>query len=218
MHFLLRIQQSAFWFTLLPLLVALVGGLLRFHRLPLALRYLVGAVAWSLAIELVATALRLQHLPNLLLIPLDVVGELTLLALLYQAVLRSPWLNRWLPVGLFLFAAYALLSVLAAPTAIKFRADLQVTENCLLLGLVVLYFRQLLSQLTVRHLEREPVFWVSAGLFIYCLGKIQIVLFSDYLLQRYSQQLNLTVWGVHLLLLVVLHTCYAVALWMRPQK
>ncbi|MGI4834147.1 MAG: hypothetical protein ACRYFK_11875 [Janthinobacterium lividum] len=218
MIFFLHLQRAASWLPLLPLLAALVGGLLRFYRLPLALRYLLGAAAWSLTIELVARALILQHLPNLLLIPLDVVGELTLLALMYQAALRSAALNRWLPIGLALFAGYALLSVLAAPWAVKFRADLQVTENCLLLVLVVLYFRQLLSQLAVRHLEREPLFWVSAGLFIYCLGKIQIVLFSDYLLQHYSRQLNQAVWGVHLLLLLVLNSCYAVALWMRPQR
>lgn len=218
MNFFLQLQQNFDWLYLPPLVVALVGGLLRFYRLPLALRYLVGVVAWSLTIELVAAALRLQHLPNLLLIPLDVVGELTLLALVYQAALRLAWLNRWLPVGLAVFAAYALLSVLATPGAIRFWANLQVTENCLLLLLVGLYFRQLLSQLVVRHLEREPLFWVSAGLFIYCLGKIQIVLFSDYLLQHYSQQLNLTVWGVHKVLILVLNSCYAVALWMRPQK
>ncbi|NML65260.1 hypothetical protein HHL22_08595 [Hymenobacter sp. RP-2-7] len=218
MEFFLQLQQATPWLHLLPLLVALVGGLLRFYRLPLALRYLVGAVAWSLTIELAAAALRLQHLPNLLLIPLDVVGELTLLALMYQAALRSAALNRWLPIGLALFASYALLSMLDAPVAVKFRADLQITENCLLLALVVLYFRQLLSQLTVRRLEREPLFWVSAGLFIYCLGKIQIVLFSDYLLLHYSRQFNQAVWGVHKLLIMVLNSSYAVALWMRPRK
>lgn len=212
-------MNQVFYFVIVGMLVvALVGGLLRFYRLPLALRYLVGAVAWSLAVEVAATALRLQHLPNLLLIPLDAVGEFTLLALVYQAALRLRWLNRWLPVGLALFAGYALLSVLAAPVAVNYHVDLQVAESCLLLGLVVLYFRQLLSQLTVRHLEREPLFWVSAGLFIYCLGRVQIVLFSDYLLHRYSQQFNTTVWDVHRLLLLVLHTCYAIALWMRPQK
>jgi hypothetical protein len=198
--------------------VALVGGLLRFYRLPLALRYLVGAVAWSLTIEAAATTLRVYHQPNLLLIPLDVVGELTLLSLMYRAALNLSWLSRWLPVVLVGFVAYALLSTLTAPTAIRYRPDLQVTEICLLLALTVLYFRQLLSQLEVRHLEREPLFWVSAGLFIYCLGRLQIALFNDYLLHRYSRQLNLIVVDVHQLLLIVLHTSYALALWMRPRK
>lgn len=205
-------------FVLLLLLVAGAGGLLRFSRLPLAQRYLVGAVGWALLMEVTADAFAFRHQPNLFLIPFDVVGELTLLALAYRPVLRSAALHRWLPVGLAVFAAYALGSSVARPAALRFRPDLQVTEDCLLLLLVALYFRQLLSEMLVKQLEREPMFWVSTGLFIYCLGNIQIALFSNYLLQHYSRQLNSAVWNIHLLLILVLYGCYAIALWMRLPK
>ena len=200
------------------LLVAGVGGLLHFHRLPPAQRYLLGVVGWALLIEVVARVLGFYHQPNLFLVPIDLVGELTLLALVYQAVLRSATFTRWLPVVLAVFAAYALFSSWLGPGTIRFRPDLQVTEDCLLLLLVGLYFRKLLNELVVKQLEREPMFWVSTGLFMYCLGNIQIALFSNYLLQRYSHQLNVNVWAVHALLVLLLYSCYALALWMRPPK
>lgn len=204
--------------VLVPLLLAGVGGLLRFHRLALPLRYLTGLVGWSLLIELTARLLQSYKVPNLFLIPIDLVGELTLLFLVYQAALRSKALNRWGPVVLALYAAYALFSVLAGPTTVRFRPDLQVTEDFLLLVLVGLYFRKLLSELRVQRLERDAIFCVSAGLFLYCLGNLQIALFSNYLLQRYSQQFNVNVWSIHALLILILYSCYALALWMRPQK
>lgn len=214
---LLQIMRHPSWLVVLPLAVALVGGGLRFYRLPLALRYLVGVVAWSLLLELVALLLKLPHPPSLL-VPLGAVGELTLLVLLYQAVLHLPWLKRWLPVGFVVAAAGALLSGLASPAAGQLRLGLQVAENCLLLLLAVLYFRQLLHQLVVRHLEREPLFWLSAGLFIYCLGSLQLALFSEYLAQHAAPPPRQLVWLVDTLLLLVLNSCYAVALWMHPPK
>lgn len=202
----------------LMLLVAGVGGLLHYHRLPLAQRYLVGVVGWALLIEVVARVLGWYHRPNLFLIPLDMVGELTLLGLVYQSVLRSATFTRWLPAVLAVFATYALFTSWLGPSTIRFRPDLQVTEDCLLLLLVGRYFRKLLNELVVKHLEREPMFWVSTGVFMYCLGNIQIALFSNYLLQRYSHQLNVNVWAVHALLVLLLYSCYALALWMRPPK
>ena len=62
------------------------------------------------------------------------------------------------------------------------------------------------------------MFWVSTGLLIYFLGYLQIALFSNYLLQHYSVQFNRNVWAVHTLLSIVLHSCYCLALWMRPQR
>jgi len=84
--------------------------------------------------------------------------------------------------------------------------------------MVGLYFWKLLSELQVRYLAKEPMFWVSTGLLVYFLGYLQIALFSNYLLQHYSLQFNRNVWAVHTLLSIVLHSCYCVALWMRPQK
>ena len=62
------------------------------------------------------------------------------------------------------------------------------------------------------------MFWVSIGLVIKHLGSLQIFLFSNFSLSHYSTRLNVNIWDIHALLLVVLNSCYLVALWIRPQK
>lgn len=202
----------------LTLLVAGIIGLARFGQLTLGMRYLVGLIWFGLAIELVATILaKCYHTPNLFLFPIDAAGEFLLLSLMYRGALQSPGFSRvqpWLAGGVIF---YAVVSSVLLPDASHFKPGLHVVENLLLLLLVGLYFRKLLNELRVQQLARDPMVWVSAGLLFYCLGKLLIVLFSNYM-QHYSKQLNLTVWAVHALLTLVLYGCYCRALWLRPQS
>ena len=62
------------------------------------------------------------------------------------------------------------------------------------------------------------MFWVSTGALLYFLGKLQIGLFSNYTMRHYSQELNLWMWTIHALLLLILYSCYCLALWTHPQK
>ena len=100
----------------------------------------------------------------------------------------------------------------------RFKPAVQVLESLLVLGMAALYFRKLLNELRVPQLARDPLFWVSAGLVVYSLSKLLIALFSNYLLEHYSQRLSLTVWTIHGLLTIMLYLCYLRALWLRPQK
>ncbi len=215
--------NASFWFSLasrlevVPLLLAGVSGLVLFRRLPAGLRYLVGLVWFGLGVELVARFLSQHHRPNLFLFAVDAAGELWLLALVYDRALESAAFTRLRPWLAGAFALYAALSGWLVP-ATQFNPTLQVLESLLVLGLVGLYFRKLLHELRVQHLSHDPMFWVSTGALLFFLGKLQIALFSNYALQRYSNELNIWIWTVHALLLVVLHSCYCLALWMRPQK
>ncbi|WP_460582737.1 hypothetical protein [Hymenobacter arcticus] len=121
----------------------------------------------------------------------------------------------WLAGG---FVAYCAFDSLLAPEVAHFKPALLVLESILVLGLVTLYFRKLLNELRVANLNQEPMFWVSIGLVIKHLGSLQIFLFSNFSLSHYSNQLNVDIWEIHALLLVVLYSCYLVALWIRPQK
>lgn len=203
--------------SVVVLLVAGLSGLVRFRQLTINLRYLVGLIWFELSIELVAQLLWQRQLPNLFLGPVDSAGEFLLLSLVYGRALRSAAFTRarpWLAGSLVLYAG---LTSLLSPEMARFKPFLQVVESLLVLMLVTLYFRKLLNELRVEKLSREPMVWVSSGLLIYCLGNVQIALFSNYLM-RYSKQLNMTVWTIHALILVVLYGCYCLALWIRPQK
>ncbi|MBF9221180.1 hypothetical protein [Hymenobacter ruricola] len=210
-HLLARVSPA-------PVVVAAFIGLVRFRSLPLNLRYLAALMWFILPLELVGLVMMLYHQNNLFLMPVCAIGEFGLLALVYDKTLRSPGFTRALPWLVGGFTAYVLFdSFYAAGSLWKFRPGQQVLQSVLVLGLIGLYFRKLLHELRVQQLKREPMFWVSAGLTIYCLGYLQIALFSNFLL-RYSHGLNMNVWMVHTLLFITLYCCYSLALWLPPKK
>jgi hypothetical protein len=201
----------------ITVLVAFIIGVRRFGRLSQGLRFLVGLTGFVLVLEVITNILSWLHQQNLFLMPIYTVGEFCLLALVYREALQSAAFARAVPWLVGGFTAYALFDSLQSAQLAQFRPGQQIVESVLVLGFVGLYFRKLLNELRVRRLEREPMFWVSTGLFVYFLGYVQIALFSNYLL-RYSKQLNLTIWTIHALLFMMLYSCYCLALWMRPQK
>ena len=203
--------------TQVTMLAAGISGVLRFRRLSPALRYLAGLVWLGLLIELVSETLAFQHKSNLFLGPFDSASGFLMLSLVYRRALQSATFTRVQPWLAGAFVLYAGVSGLLLPETTRFKPLLQVVECLLVLLLVVLYFRKTLNELVVQQLTRDPMFWVSTGLLLYYLGKLQISLFSNYIMQ-YSKQFNLVVWTVHALLLAVMHSCFCVALWMRPQK
>jgi len=175
-------------------------------------------VGLELVTEAVVAVLHYHHQPNLFILPIFAAGEFWLLSLSYGHTLQSPAFSRlrpWLAGG---FVTYCVLDSLVSPEIARFKPALQIVESALILGLVGLFFRKLLNELRVTRLDREPMYWVSVGLVINHLGGIQIFLFSNFLLSHYSTQLNLDIWAIHALLLVVLYSCYCVALWIRPQN
>lgn len=216
--------NASFWLgvtsrlEIIPLLAAGVSGLVFFRRLSKSLRYLVLLILFGLAVESVAHLLLLFKKPNLFLISVDAAGELWLLSLVYGSALQSATFTKLRPWLAGAFVCYVGLSDWLAPRTTQFKPGLLVLESLLVLGLVGLYFRKLLSELRVQRLSRDPMFWVSTGLLLYFLGKLQIALFSNYALLHYSTELNLWVWTIHALLLVLLHSCYCLALWIRPQN
>jgi hypothetical protein len=206
------------YLTQVTVLVAGISGLVLFRRQPYNLRCLALLTIFELPLDLLGFALYLQNRSNLFLMPVYTIGELGLLAWLYKRTLNSITFAHWIPWVIGSFVLYTIADSLLGPGLHWFRPGQQIVQSLLILGMVGLYFRKLLSELRVPHLTHEPMFWVSTGLLIYFLGYLQIALFSNYLLQHYSVQFNRNVWSVHTLLSIVLHSCYCLALWMRPQR
>jgi hypothetical protein len=202
----------------LVLAVAFTISLVRYQHLSPSLRYLTALLGLEVVTELAGSILLYYHQPNLFIIPVFVAGEIWLLALVYDKTLNWPAFSQLRPWLAGAFAAYCLLDSVVAPEIVRFKPALLVLESLLILGLVVLYFRKLLNELSVHALGSEPIFWVSIGLVINHLGSIQIYLFSNFLLNHYSKQLNVNIWDIHSLLLVVLYSCYLVALWIHPKN
>ena len=193
---------------------AAVAGV-RYRHLPPHLRALAWLTWFELPLEVVATGLGLWHRNNLFIMPFYTVGELGLLALVYIRTVQSAAFGRVMPWLVAAFATYALADDLLVPDLAWFKPAQQVIQSLLILGMVGFYFRELLQELHVPHLEREPMFWVSTGLALYFLGYVHIALFSNYMLKHYSMQFNKDIWAIQFGLALVLHCCYAWALGQR---
>ncbi|GAB3635003.1 hypothetical protein GCM10027422_05930 [Hymenobacter arcticus] len=203
---------------LLAIVAAAVVAAARYRHLPPNLRALAWLTWFELPLEVVATGLGWLHYNNLFIMPFYTVGELWLLSLVYGRTVQATTLSRAMPWLVAAFATYVLVDNVLAPDLTWFKPVQQVTQSLLILSMVGLYFRELLHELRVPHLEREPLFWVSVGLALYFLGYILIALFSNYMLQHYSLQFNKNIWSIHFVLSLVLHSSYAWALRLQPAR
>ena len=214
---ILTLQRSIPLMSLVPMLLAGLVAALTYRQQPANLRAVAWLLAFAIPLNLLGVVFALQHRNNLFLMPIDLVGEFALLAVIYARTLQTPWFTRLLPVLIAGFAAYVGLDTWLGADLALFRPGPQVVGCLLQMLLVGLYYRKLLKELHVTHLHREPMFWVSAGLLVYAAGSLQIALFSNFLL-HYSQQLTLRIWAINSLLFAALYCCYTRALWLSPRN
>jgi len=200
------------------IIIASIWGLVCFRQLPPSLRALVLLLCFDAIMECTGSLLQYLKIPNLFLFPIVIVGEAGLLFLLYVRALQSAWLQRLAPWVVGCLALYALLDTLLVPGTVRFYPSLQVMSDLLSLYLGSMYFRKQLNELQVARLERDPLFWISAGLVLTSTSNLLISLFSNYLLNNYSQQFNSYIWRIHTALIALLYICYCLALWLRPRQ
>lgn len=82
-----------------------------------------------------------------------------------------------------------------------------------LILLSLLYFWQLLDQVEIVRLEKQPMFWISAGVLSYC--SINIFLF---MLMRSLGSLSQNFWTIHSIINIIANSLFAIALFCKPRK
>ena len=86
----------------------------------------------------------------------------------------------------------------------------------ILLFLALCFFYKTLKELKIKHLEKTPLFWVSAGILVYFSGSLFIFLFTNFV--KSSDQALLTLWGIHAIFNILLNISFTIALWIKPVK
>ena len=160
------LHTFAIWMLFGSVIAAGLSGLIRFRRLPLSLRYLALVAGFDAVMELTMLILiKVVHLKsNLFMNPFIAIGEVTLLSLAYRVVLQSATFNRLMPWVVGLFSLYALADAFIGQGIVRYAAGVQITSDLIQLGMAMLYFWKLLSELRVERLRADPFFWVSVGL------------------------------------------------------
>lgn len=213
----MSVEQFIMQFSTVPLAGACAVGVLRYRRLETTRRYLVWLSWLALLVTAVAAWFASHHRPNLFLAPIDTAIEFTLLGLMYRRALAPLAVARYVPLGIGLFLLGTAGSYVPRLDTVQFSPVQHFIESMAVLALAIGYLWQLLRPpLTLAPLEREPMFWVSAGAVLYFAGNSLIFLTSNLTL-FYSRELSLTVWAIHALLYSFLNGFYIVALCVNPQ-
>lgn len=212
------IQQFIVNFSSVPLVVACMVGVVRYRRYEGTRRYLVWLSWLALLVTAVAMWLVRQHRPNLFLAPIDTAIEFTLLGLMYRRTLWPHPVARYLPVGIGLFVVGTALTCWPRPGKVEFSPIQHFIESVAMLGLVGLYYQRILTTqpVSLAPLEREPMFWVSAGVLLYFSANSLIFLTSNLVL-FHSKELSLNIWAIHALLYAFLNGFFIVALCLPAQ-
>ena len=213
----MSVEQFIMQFSTVPLAGACAVGVLRYRRLETTRRYLVWLSWLALLVTAVAAWFASHDRPNLFLAPIDTAIEFTLLGLMYRRALAPLAVARYVPLGIGLFLLGTAGSYVPRLDTVQFSPVQHFIESMAVLALAIGYLWQLLRPpLTLAPLEREPMFWVSAGAVLYFAGNSLIFLTSNLTL-FYSRELSLTVWAIHALLYSFLNGFYIVALCVNPQ-
>lgn len=213
-----EIPLFIFKFSPVPLVAACVVGLVRYRRYEAVRRYLAWLSWLALLVTVVAMWFRHHHRPNLFLAPIDTAIEFTLLGLMYRRALWPLAVARYLPVGIGLFVVGTALTYQPRLGTVEFSPVQHFIESVAVLALVLLYYRRVLSTrpVSLAPLEREPMFWVSAGVLLYFSASSLIFLTSNLAL-FHSQELSINLWAIHALLYAFLNGFYIVALCLPPR-
>jgi hypothetical protein len=95
-------------------------------------------------------------------------------------------------------------------------AYVRTLESLLVIGLALLCFYKILTELLTKRLEKDPVFWINTGFLLYFAGNLFLFILSNALLKQPHQQLSFMAWGLHALFMALMHVFIGIGLWFSP--
>ncbi|WP_020605549.1 hypothetical protein [Spirosoma spitsbergense] len=212
--FFLWIGKNGSWFLLLSLAVVLF----RWRYLTDYLRYV--ALFVGLAVLGEATSYitaRVLKVPNLYILHFYTIVEFNIIALFYRAFF-SRFYPRLLVPGLMIgFTTLAILNSAFLQPLTGYNTYARGLEGLLVIALALLCFYKMLTELTAKRIDRHPVFWINTGFLLYFAGSLFFLILSNILLTNSNRTLILTVFGLHALLMVVMHLLISIGLWLSPR-
>ncbi|MEM8583364.1 MAG: hypothetical protein AAGF87_03795 [Bacteroidota bacterium] len=211
---------------LLPLSIGLLNGLYRKSGLsPIQQRIFI-LVLISGVFELVAQEFSLpfwewvtgQPRNNLPGAHLFTITQFGLIIWIYKELLSQISTKLWLAL-IAVFFVIGIANGLYYDGFLNLNPSTRALEAILLLVVIIGYFYNLLRQETLVRLEREPLFWTSAGLVIYLSGSLLVFLVSNiFLSDETTYDILWALFGIHSLLNILLNISLAIALWIRYPK
>ncbi len=154
----------------IQLALGLLLWALKFRHLPVGLKILGYTLLLTLLAEGYAAYLMFQRTTNFYLYHFLVPLQYTLFSCLFYSELKGGRARKTVLASIPLYLLVSSLILLLLQETSEVNTYARLLKNVLIICWAFLYCREIFLGLTVVQLEKEPMFWVSTGLFFYSLG------------------------------------------------
>ncbi len=200
--------SSASFFIAVPLTVAI----LRFRHLGTAMKIMACYVFLGAFIQYYSSYESAQKHNNLWLLHYYTPLEFACICWLYSHVLKDfVRTSAFWVLGLG-FACLSALNSLFLQDIDTFNTYARSLEGILVILLCLIWFFRTLTELKIKRLEQDPVFWVNTGFLLYFSGNVLLFAFSNYII-HINRALNLYIWAFHALFSILLYFFITIGLW-----
>jgi len=136
---------------------------------------------------------------------------------IYYLTLRLPLLPRLIIWAAPLFTLFAICDTLYLEGIQRVNAYTHVLQSALLITLALFYFEQLLNELQVVRLERDPLFLVSTAVVLYFSGTVLMYVFINHFLTTNDYAGNRVIYTINSIVNLVQYSLFALAFWYAGQ-
>lgn len=112
------------------------------------------------------------------------------------------------------FFLFFLFEIIFLSGIARFNAYSTAIESLIIIAYALIFFYKTLKELKIRHLEQEPLFWLSTGVLLYFSSSFFIFLFTNYVSS--SNRVLFIIWGIHAIFNILLNVFYSIAIWVKP--
>ncbi len=183
------IADTSAYLSALPLLVGLLSR--RWHSQGQRLLfYLVVAVCTT---ELLSYLVRKTDFLQPIIYYFFTIFEFNILLLIFRQALVPFIQNKWFLIAGISFTCFVILDMLVLSGFDQFNTYSAAVESLLLISMSLIFFYKTLRDLSIEHLERSSIFWISVAVILYFSSSLFIFLFSNQV--QYSLDALYILWG-----------------------
>lgn len=149
---------------------------------------------------------------NLWLLHLYTPLEFACIVWFYGTELKGFVEKKWFFLTGIGFAVLSVLNSAFLQDTDTFNTYARSLEGILVILLCLAWCYRTLSEMKIRRLEQDPVFWVNTGFLLYFSGNVLLFAFSNYIIDI-NRALNLYIWAFHALFSILLYFFVTIGLW-----
>lgn len=205
-------SQISVYSIFIPLFI----GIYRRNSLGRSLKIVLVFLFVATLFEQVSSHLGNFGIRNIFLVPIYVFIEFIFIVAIFKTVLKSDFWNKLLIYALIAFVIMFVSNLILFKETDDMGSYIRSIESLFIIAFIVVYYYQLIENLTISSVGSEPMFWVSAGFLIYFAGNLFLFVTSNYLLKQSEQHL-MEAYTIHSILIIIRNLLFSVGLWMQPR-